>query len=144
MKLLDKLLATEVQTKQLSDVDVKKLRKKLAKNGINLSEEDIKSRIQEFEQAYEFRKETRSKNIAFIISILSLVILAIQEELFKANIITMTTLDRILAGGMGVIVIATTWACCLLHIKKKPKFALISLIVGMILEIAMALTMIFL
>lgn len=141
MRFLDKLLATEVQTKQLSDVDVKKIRKQMAKKGYHLSEDDIRNRIQEYQEAYELRNVTKAKNKAFIVSIIVLIILAIQEELFKSGLIQMTSIDRVLTPIAGMLVVAAAWLCCLFKIKKQPKYIIITMLSCLLLEIITVVVM---
>lgn len=143
MKLLDKLLATQVQTKQLSDVDVKKIQKQMAKKGFKISEEEIRARIKEYEDAYEFKRETKAKTIAFIATILSLLFLAIQDYLFKIGVLIDTCCDKGLMLGIGVLVIGVAWLCCLFSIKKKEALYWISLAGGCLLEIVLILLIVF-
>ena len=143
MNFLEKLLKTEVQTKKLSEVDVKKIKREMSKKGYKISEEDIKNRIQEIEEAYEMKTSNRCRNIAFVVTILSLLTLAIQEELLKDAVFTLSSFDKFATIAVAGILIAASWLACYFRDKHNAKAVLITFITGVVLEIAMILAIIF-
>lgn len=143
MNFLEKLLKTEVQTKKLSEVDVKKIKREMSKKGYKISEEDIKNRIQEIEEAYEMKASNRCRNIAFVVTVLSLLTLAIQEEMLKDAVFTLSSFDKFATIAVAGILIAASWLACYFRDKHNAKAVLITFITGVVLEIAMILAIIF-
>ncbi len=127
----------EIQTKDLSEVDIKKIQKEMAKRGYKLSEEAIREKIEEYEAAYELKLQTRSKTIAFIFSILSLVFLAVQEQMFKNGTLISNGTNRICYTLIGFVIIGVAWLCYLFDIKKKKKLYWITVIAGIVVEAAL-------
>lgn len=129
-----KLLNTRVQTKEVEDIDIKKLQKELKKKGMHFTKEELQKKVQEYSDAIEERRKTRLCTISYIVTLVSLLLLAIQEELRKLNIIQFSNTAQILILSAGFSTIGFSWLFYYLQLKKKYKLSGVLLILTLLVE----------